>query len=80
MSDHGGLTMRVIVHLTDPADMIFAMHAVKASIAGNHDSCAYSWKNDTSAFVRRNKTGWTVYVSPAAEGSARSNASEGVGG
>lgn len=62
MSDSSDLSMRIIVHLSDPTDMVLAMRAVKSSIAGNHDECGYSFEDGALAFVRRNKTGWTVWI------------------
>lgn len=56
--------MRIIVHVDDPADMVFAMRAVLATISRGYESCAFGYgePENASAFVSRNKTGWTVWI------------------
>lgn len=56
--------MRLIVHLDDPEDLIFAMCAVRTSIREGYKDCAYGYgePEKASAYVRSNKTGWSIWI------------------
>ena len=56
------------MHLQDPSDGIFATRAVKSAIRDGRDDVAYQYGDGADAmlaYVKKNKTGYTVYVQPA---------------
>jgi hypothetical protein len=61
--------MNIIVHTDDPADLIYAYRAIKDSIANSHDQCAYAFgqPEKMSAFTKRRKSGWTVWMQKPAQ-------------
>ena len=53
--------MRVIVHTAEPEGMMMAMRCVRTCIREGYKECGFR-EGSSGAFVKLNKTGWTVYV------------------
>ena len=56
--------MRIIIHTDDPADAIMAHRAVNSAIKLGHDDVVFTYGGAPyySVYVRKNKTGFTAYV------------------